>query len=284
MASFRDRLAAFANSKLGWKVITHIMKLHRKMQSFIRFARRHHALNETEDFYARVKSEFSDQTVRHGPFKGLRYGNMSSRGSTLLPKLLGSYENEIHSHLETLLKRPYKTVLDIGCAEGYYAVGLARLLPDAKIFAYDVEESSRNSCRELAALNGVLERLKIGAFCSSENLKTFDYVGRTLIISDCEGYETQLFIEDVIPFLSQVDLIIECHDHILGEPVTRTLIEAFSKTHQATVIHTTADHRKALDLDLPELTGKPYQMRLYMVEEMREAPQDFLLLETRQTA
>jgi hypothetical protein len=51
-------------------------------------------------------------------------------GSALIPKLLGCYEAELHGVIACALNTTYDTIIDIGCAEGYYAVGLALHFPD----------------------------------------------------------------------------------------------------------------------------------------------------------
>lgn len=276
----KDFIARAANTSLGWALIARIWRLDDKLQRLVRFAERHRAIEAKENFYDRVRDKFRDQEVRHGPFKGLKYGAEESSGSSLIPKLLGSYENELHPWLETVADRQYGTVIDIGCAEGYYAVGLARLLPQARVLAYDTNPAAQASCRRLAQLNGVAERLTLGAFCDPATLRALDLSERTLIICDCEGYEASLFDRETAEHLRRADLMIECHD-LQGVPITRTLIEAFENTHDVTVVETTPDHSKALEMTLPELDEEPYPVRLYMVEERRRAPQNFLILQAR---
>lgn len=70
-------------------------------------------------------------TVRRGPFAGLRYPSHDAVGSSLWPKLLGSYEAELAPTFEALCATPYRTVVDVGAAEGYYAVGLGLRLGEA---------------------------------------------------------------------------------------------------------------------------------------------------------
>lgn len=50
-----------------------------------------------------------------------------------VPNLVGSYESELHLQIEQLILERPQVVIDVGCAEGYYAVGLAQRLPDATI-------------------------------------------------------------------------------------------------------------------------------------------------------
>src|ERR1035441_10269867 len=57
--------------------------------------------------------------VLNGPFEGMRY-LQASVGSVLSPKLVGSYEAELHPFIERVTSGRYDIVVDIGCAEGYY--------------------------------------------------------------------------------------------------------------------------------------------------------------------
>jgi hypothetical protein len=41
------------------------------------------------------------------------------------PKFLGTYERELYSVIERAIELAPRYVLNIGCAEGFYAVGLA---------------------------------------------------------------------------------------------------------------------------------------------------------------
>src|SRR5271166_5203781 len=71
-------------------------------------------------------------TVQAGPFRGMRYIDQS-HSSSLIPKWLGLYERELHDCIEEAIASPFQTVLDIGAAEGYYAVGLALRMHDARV-------------------------------------------------------------------------------------------------------------------------------------------------------
>ena len=74
--------------------------------------------------------------VAAGPFAGMSYPVQASEGGRA-PRLLGAYEASLHPVIETVIARAYRQVLDIGCAEGYYAVGLARRIPDTIVHARD---------------------------------------------------------------------------------------------------------------------------------------------------
>src|SRR4051812_42950342 len=66
-----------------------------------------------------------DPVVLNGPFKDMRFVCLGT-SSGELPMVLGSFEAELHDHLERFLARAPRVVVNIGCAEGYYAVGIAR--------------------------------------------------------------------------------------------------------------------------------------------------------------
>src|SRR4051794_23892795 len=64
--------------------------------------------------------------VRHGPLAGMFYlPGLEATSGDLVAKLLGAYEEELHRVLERWIASGAGTVIDVGSAEGYYAVGLA---------------------------------------------------------------------------------------------------------------------------------------------------------------
>lgn len=77
-----------------------------------------------EDFSARYCN-----SVRRGEFAGMRLLDRSV-GSAFLPKLVGSYEAKLHPFLRRAATQAWDVVIDGGCAEWYYAVGLAMLFKE----------------------------------------------------------------------------------------------------------------------------------------------------------
>lgn len=143
--------------------------------------------------------------VQEGPFAGMRYLNRTR--DPILPKLIGSYESELHPAFQRIATAQYETILDFGCAEGYYAVGLAKLLPQSRIYAFDIDSTQQADCLELARLNGVEDRITIHGEASREHIGLLTQ-GRTLLIVDCEGWEYQLLDPDHLPVC---DVLVELH-------------------------------------------------------------------------
>ena len=88
--------------------------------------------------------------VLYGPFAGMRYLDKQTGGMDLT-ELIGCCEEELHGVVTEIVQKGYPRVINIGSARGYYAVGLARLLPQAQIFAYETKPILQAPCGELAA-------------------------------------------------------------------------------------------------------------------------------------
>jgi hypothetical protein len=172
--------------------------------------------------------DYNECVVQGGPFQGMRYIDKSS-GSALLPKLLGCYEQELSTAMEEAISRRPNLIIDVGCAEGYYAIGLARRLPEARVIAYEIDSHAQASCLELAHANAVNERIQIAGRCDHAEL-AIRITSKTLLVCDCEGFEWQLLDPSVVQPLAAVDMIVELH----GLPVDeckREIQKRFSTTH-----------------------------------------------------
>jgi len=181
---------------------------------------------------------FPDGNIRvlHGPFAGTRYYNRTVWGP-VTSKWLGSYEEELHEVVGTWCRQGnFDTVVDVGCAEGYYAVGMARALPDVQVFAYDADPWARKLTRELGDLNG-LGNLHIGGFCGHGRLQEHLQQGRALLICDIEGGEYALLDPEKVPALAGTEILVEVHIHEgmsvrQGEAILR---ERFYASHDVRV-------------------------------------------------
>ncbi len=172
-----------------------------------------------------------DWTVRHGPFAGMSYAPITSN-SLLSPKVIGSYESPIHRWIGDAINRNYRTIVDVGCAEGYYAVGFAVKSKTAQVYAYDIDAEARENTAALARLNGVSDRVQVGDRCTPDELNRVA-ADNALVFCDIEGGEFDLLRTDLAPSLLYADLIVETHDNEgPGSTVTETLVRRFSPSHR----------------------------------------------------
>ena len=213
--------------------------------------------------------------IQDGPFAGMHYLPQSA-GSSLLPKLLGCYEAELHSTFEEAIERDYSQVIDVGCAEGYYAVGLARALVDARVFAFDIDPRARELCEANARLNGVSERVQMAGECGIEQLASV-IEGRTLILCDCEGCEMHLLNPDLVPKLKGCDMLVELHD-LIDRNISKTIVSRFEGTHDISLITSTQRDTSSFKA----LEGLSDRARRIAVAEFREEQMQWAFMRARE--
>lgn len=211
--------------------------------------------------------------VHGGPFENMKYLEQAT-GSQLFPKILGSYEEPLHCWIEDAIRREYDAIIDVGCAEGYYAVGMALKSPRSVIYAYDTDEAARAMCNDLARLNGVAERVNLYPECTYDELQRC-ISSRTLIICDIEGYELALLKPERAPALLHADMIVESHDSLYGYGnITEELIKRFCKSHKIEII---LDYPRSTD-DYPILEACDDSFRRDLVDERRGTVMKWLRL------
>jgi hypothetical protein len=161
-------------------------------------------------FRRRVYPGNASPVVLSGPFQGMRYLDETVWGP-ITPKWVGTYELELLDIVEAIVRRGYARIVNIGCAEGYYATGLARRDGSAEIFAFDTDPLSRMQTRRLANRNGVGGRVHVEGKCQYDRLSAL-VKSKTLLIVDIEGYEIDLLDPAKVPNLAQTDMLIEVHE------------------------------------------------------------------------
>jgi len=183
-------------------------------------------------YLGQLTRERCDRRVRSGPFLGMRYID-NSVGSAYIPKLLGIYERELHRVIESACNAGFSLIVDIGAAEGYYAVGMATRNPGARVEAFEMDPTGLKALKEMAALNGVGDRISIRGKCEVSTLQsTLEHEpGRYLIICDVEGYEETLLDPCLVTTLGAASILVELHDFLIPG-ITDLLKERFSSTHR----------------------------------------------------
>lgn len=176
-------------------------------------------------------------TVQAGPFAGMVLPDLKSWGGGFLaPKLLGCYEAELHDALEQAIARQPDVVINVGCAEGFYAIGLARRLPGARVFASDISTEAQRACTIAAHRNGVADRVTVLGECDDSQLvELASGCKRALLVIDCEGAEMQLLSAQAVPQLRHCDMIVELHDFV-DRKISPTLGWRLTPTHDITAV------------------------------------------------
>lgn len=214
-------------------------------------------------------------TVHHGPFAAMRYVQQSVCG-VLGPKLVGSYEHELHGVIQSVVSKGYERVIDVGCAEGYYAVGLARLMPETAVYAFDANKRAIQLCRDLARANGVADRVNLRGRCRQEELRACLIPG-SFVLMDCEGAEAELLDPAAIPALADCDLLVELHDFI-RPGISKEVTGRFLSTHLVTMLPTEPRDPSRYGC----LQGLPAELRALAVNEFRPGPMQWAYMVARE--
>jgi precorrin-6B methylase 2 len=246
----------------GWPAEPDINELNTLLRLAARW--RTHVLSRTYQTHHGLR-------IMGGLFAGMEFVAEAAEGP-LAPKLLGVYENELHPHLTAFMAAGIDTVIDVGCAEGYYAVGLARAMPGAKVYAYDIDENAQRVCAELAARNGVTDRVIVGGEFSPDGFEAFAGQ-RVLVIVDAEGAELDILQPALSPALAGMSIIVETHD-VYRPGALVTMIERFSPTHDILRVE---QQPKTFDVP-PWLVGLPHLDQLLAVWEWRAQPTPWLVM------
>jgi hypothetical protein len=175
--------------------------------------------------------------VLSGPFRGMRL----QTDDTHLPRILGSYEKELHSALESLIAWKPHTILNIGAHTGYYAVGLACRLPQARVVASEMDEKFHPALAEVIQLNRVADRVKMAGACDLQMTRDTIASPGGAIVCDVDGYERELIDVEAVPHLKGAALLIEVHGPAIASLIADRLRPSHTLTAIAAQPRTTAD-------------------------------------------
>lgn len=217
--------------------------------------------------------------VMQGPLAGMDFVPSSAEGCHIA-KLLGTYEQPLQPFIEQAIQKQYPTIINIGCAEGFYAVGMARRMPNTKVFAYDLNAKAQQVCSELAKRNDVASQVHIDGL-----FKPSDFANHAkssvLLMCDIEGAEKDLLIPEQSPALRDMDIIVESHECLIPG-ITQLLIDRFQDTHQITIVHD--DGQRQLEKPPAWFIKLPHLDQLLAVWEWRSGPTPWLVMSPHKSA
>ena len=273
-SSMKARLRTFlqhvAPELFNWYKSYHLHHYYRK-----RFGRLQNSARQL--FYAGGQPR-----ILSGPFAGMVYLDETVWGP-VTPKWLGCYELELHDIVEAAIACRYERVVDVGCAEGYYAVGFAWRMPEAEIISFDIDPIARRQTRRLAAMAGVSTKVRVNNECEWADLNHL-ISDRTLVLVDVEGYEFTLLSAEDVPSLEKADLLVEIHEeHGAGctNAVEQAMRERFQDTHLLTW-RRSLDRKSSVEQFASLWKGKINEEEFCaMLDEGRPVPQVWLWATTK---
>lgn len=193
--------------------------------------------------------------------------------------LLGVWEKELSFIWDSLGSQRF--IIDVGAAEGFYAVGLAQKYPDKKIIAFEMNPSSKQLLEMIAKDNSVTN-LEIHGKCEYEDLaKLGEKLDGSIIIMDCEGYEIHLLEGSKPSIFQKTHILVELHEmYELG--CTDILKNRFEETHQISEIE--GQYRKIEDWPNELYFLRPFfpnKILLHFMDEGRPYPMNWLYMKPK---
>jgi hypothetical protein len=162
-------------------------------------------------------------TVKYGPFKGLSLVNKSGWSSNdRVSMLLGTYESRVLDLLTKALSNR-SCFIDIGAADGYYAVGVAIQSNVTIVHAFEIDSRSRDLILENANRNSTANKVMIHGEACAKALSEIVVTNQSnsVILIDIEGAEFDLLKSKcLLKKLRNEIIIIELHDFLRGNPET----------------------------------------------------------------
>jgi hypothetical protein len=219
-------------------------------------------------------------TVLSGPFRGMRLDLTPVSNRNLLGYLLGTQEAELHDVVRRVIARGYCRIINVGAADGYYAVGFLREMSNTRVTAFEGAAEHHAGLLQTAAMNGVAARFALKGFCRPDDLaaELAELEGPTLVFADIEGGELDLLDPVRVPRLSEVDILVETHDSFVPD-CTAKLKARFSDSHN--VEQVVARPRSIADFPsgiIPELPKFMPRTAVELMNERRTGIQIWLYL------
>lgn len=225
--------------------------------------------------------DLCDGTVRYGPFSGVRLTKQVWWGAgDLGSQCLGLYEKEILDSIEQSGKNYFDYFIDIGAADGYYAVGMLASGFVQNAICFERSKEGQNTILNNWQNNGSVGNLVVLGEANQESLETLPSrsFGRSFVLIDIEGHEFELLNSRVIQLLKHCHVIIEIHNWVNDFFIKYTeLLRSLAESFKVTVL----ERVERPTLGFEELRSFTDDNRLLLTSERRPCVMRFLRLKPR---
>ncbi len=196
---------------------------------------------------------------------------------TPAPKILGTYEKEIQEELSRWTERKFNRLINVGGAEGFYAVGIMKTLDVDEAIVYEKLEEGRNMIHAISENNRVSQYINIFSCCEESDLyEICDESLCDLVFMDVEGAEVELLSSRVIAKLRNSAVVVEAHDFCVNN-CTNLVRDRLHRTH-ATKILTS---RERVAKDFPLSFPLPKAIKFAMMDERRPEVMNWIIANPR---
>jgi hypothetical protein len=205
-----------------------VAMLEREEEYFAKTLRRHGAASEAQRVAWRRETVFERRLrvsrevyemlggkIAHGPMKGVQLVADAWWGAPdKASMLLGLYEQEVLDALIGDLRKDRPVFIDVGAADGYYAVGLAKGGFYKKCYCFEISEKGRTTIAENARQNDVAGRINIFGAADAHSFRQVPEadLSQAVILIDVEGAEFDILTDECLRQLARSILVIEIHN------------------------------------------------------------------------
>lgn len=225
--------------------------------------------------------DLCDGTVRYGPFKGLKLNRDTWWGKLDLGnQCLGLYEKELLHFFQNIRENEFSTLIDIGAADGYYAVGALVSGIFDSVICFEQSASGRETIHRNWENNGSIGNLSILGAADANSIAEIpeSRLKKSLLIVDIEGAEFNLLTDQVLDKLQESTIVVEIHNWVDGFiDLYADLLRRANKNHQIHVL----ERIQRSTTEIPELRDFTDDNRLLVTSERRPCLMRFLLLQPR---
>ena len=212
-------------------------------------------------------------TVHKGPFKGLK---LSVGDLYLSNKFLGIYEECLHPWIELAISYLPDTIVNVGCGDGYYGLGLGIRCPNSHVVCIDTNPTCIEHVETNAEANA-FTRFSATTKSTPEGLEAFISTSkRPFIVMDCEGAELELLEPSAAPSLRNALILVELHPFIVPG-IEETLYSRFSDTHTIERISQTTPA-----IHIPELKNMSDWDKMIVLSESRPCSMEWFFCTPKQ--
>lgn len=175
-----------------------------------------------KDYLNKKIIKISNSKVMSGKYKSTHLENKSHWSKfDYATKLLGLYEEQIQNLIVDIQKKNnLKSLINIGCGDGYHALGLVKNKFFNKSICYEISLEARNILEANVKKNNLYDKFIIRKEANIDQIKKDLQKLKseeTLFLIDIEGNEFTLLKDENLNFLKKSFLIIEDHNFLIKD-------------------------------------------------------------------
>ena len=210
---------------------------------FLKVLRGEDSIRIRRSYLSKHISNIFNHKVHYGPFKGLVLGKTLWGTTDRASMILGLYEQEVLNSIVRLPKK-YKFFIDLGAADGYYAIGVLKNQFFSKSFCFEMSEKGRQIIQENAELNHVEKDITIHGVATKDFYKLIPNINlsHSVMLVDIEGAEFDLFDYECLKTFRKSIIFIELHESLVKNGLNKKnkLIENAKHFFKVSELTTTA--------------------------------------------